>query len=140
MVSLLDLEARGFSPVPWKQLPPQLLAHVAKLEEATRDSGNISKISLNADIVSRGHFQKEQILRFCRSHDVSPLLPVNPFELKEVLKHLLYDDSKKVVFCYVPKNGCSNMKRMLLVLNGYLPPKSVNQSRPAEGILDQVGV
>lgn len=65
-------------------------------------------------------------------------LPSNPVALTNVLQHLLYDDSKRIVFCYVPKNGCSNMKRLLLILNGILPPESAQQSRPSEDILKKV--
>ncbi len=58
-----------------------------------------------------------------------------------LLKHLLYDDSKKIVFCYVPKNGCSNMKRMMLTLNGTLSPITNSKelyNRPNESILHSV--
>lgn len=141
MVPLLDLESRGFTIKPWGELPSQLLRRVPKLEEARAKIGyNVSKASLDADVFSRGRFQSLQVQRFCSASNISPLLPLNPLELKELFKHLLYDDSKRLVFCYVPKNGCSNIKRMMLVLDGVLPPESVNGSRPNEQILDQVAI
>lgn len=36
-------------------------------------------------------------------------------------QHLLYDDSKKIIFCYVPKVGCSKWKYTFLLLNGIIP-------------------
>ena len=71
------------------------------------------------------------------NHSMSHL-PSNPVALKNLLSHLLYDDTKRIVFCYVPKNGCSNMKRLLLVLNGILPPESAQQIRPSETLLKKV--
>ena len=65
-------------------------------------------------------------------------LPSTPQALTTLFTHLLYDDSKRIVFCYVPKNGCSNMKRLLLVLNGLLPPESSQQNRPSEMLLKKV--
>ena len=44
------------------------------------------------------------------------------------------------MFCYVPKNGCSNMKRLMLVLNGILPPEASKENRPAETVLKEVSV
>lgn len=36
-------------------------------------------------------------------------------------QHLLYDDSKQIVFCYVPKVGCSKWKYTFLLLSGIIP-------------------
>ena len=83
-------------------------------------------------------FQQEQVNRFCHRHYMSSQLPSSPEELSHLFSHLLYDDSKKVVFCYVPKNGCSNMKRLLLILNGILPPESAHETRPSEEVLKRV--
>ena len=72
--------------------------------------------------------------------DIDHALPSNPSELNILFQHLLYDDSRRMVFCYVPKNGCSNMKRMMLVLNGILPPESITERRPSEIVLKQVNI
>ena len=69
---------------------------------------------------------------------MSAYFPENDVELDILLKHLLYDDRKKIVFCYVPKNGCSNMKRLMLILNGIVPASSSRQSRPSESVLGSV--
>ena len=36
----------------------------------------------------------------------------------DVLKHVLVSDKYKVLYCSVPKGGCSNWKRIILLLNG----------------------
>ena len=69
-------------------------------------------------------FQHDQVDQFCSEHTV----PLKKGELNTLLGHLLYDDTHKIVFCYVPKNGCTNMKRLMLVLNGILPPETSNMS------------
>nr|XP_054765952.1 carbohydrate sulfotransferase 11-like [Lytechinus pictus] len=37
---------------------------------------------------------------------------------KDTLRHLFVVDSQKLMFCYIPKVGCSNWKRILMVLSG----------------------
>ena len=77
---------------------------------------------------------------FCAeaSDHIDTELPSSLGELNTLFQHLLYDDSRRMVFCYVPKNGCSNMKRLMLVLNGILPPESSLEKRPPEPVLKQV--
>ena len=91
-------------------------------------------------IPPKSQFQQEQMHEFCAEavDHIDPELPSSPDELNTLFQHLLYDDSHRMVFCYVPKNGCSNMKRMMLVLNGILPPESSLERRPPEPVLKQV--
>ncbi|CAI8038046.1 Carbohydrate sulfotransferase 14 [Geodia barretti] len=84
-------------------------------------------------------FQKKQMEKYCLGNgNIIGNLPSTPQSLTKLFTHLLYDDSKRIVFCYVPKNGCSNMKRLLLILNGLLPPEASKQSRPSEMLLKKV--
>lgn len=46
----------------------------------------------------------------------------------------LYDDDKKIVFCYVPKAGCSKWKYMFLLLAG----KQSLESDPSRKVLHKV--
>ena len=32
--------------------------------------------------------------------------------------HMLYEDKSKVIYCYVPKTGCTQMKTMIVLLQG----------------------
>ena len=54
---------------------------------------------------------------FCHRHNSSKTFPTNPRDFYEAFRHLLYDDAHKIVFCFVPKNGCTNIKGLLAALN-----------------------
>ena len=58
-------------------------------------------------------FQQAKMQQFCRKQD----------DLNDLFQHLLYDDEKRLVYCYVPKAGSGNMKRMMIILNGIVRPK-----------------
>ena len=48
--------------------------------------------------------------QFCSQHGL------NRKYQKKVLQHLLFDDDHKVMYCYVPKAGCTMMKTAFLML------------------------
>lgn len=44
-----------------------------------------------------------------------------------VLHHIIVNEEHKVLYCFIPKVGCSNMKKIFLVMNGLYPSiKKVN--------------
>eukprot|EP00117_Sycon_ciliatum_P049904 scpid81430/ scgid6136/ Carbohydrate sulfotransferase 14; Dermatan 4-sulfotransferase 1 len=45
-----------------------------------------------------------------------PLEELPPWQMKTLLRHLIYDDKHKIVFCSVPKSGSSSWKRVMLSL------------------------
>ena len=52
-------------------------------------------------------------------HFCSKLKKTHKHQYEEtVLKHLIFDDKHKVIYCYVPKAGCTMMKTMFLILQG----------------------
>ena len=77
-----------------------------------------------------------KVNQFCECFKYSSKLPKDRNRKGGLSHHLLYDDSKKIVFCYVPKAGCSNWKRMFAVLNG--TEKANNNKRPNEDVLRNV--
>ena len=42
--------------------------------------------------------------------------------------HILYEDKSKVVYCYVPKTGCTQMKTMIVLLQGLYTMKQPNNT------------
>lgn len=84
-------------------------------------------------------FQQARIEKFCHRNRMPNTLPQDISKLNATLRHLLYDDSRQLIFCYVPKNGCSNIKWMLLILNGTIPSSAVHK-RPPESVLSTVSI
>ena len=75
-------------------------------------------------------YQQHEWAQFCNCYNYSSELPQDDDSQKNLFHHLLYDDSKKVIFCYAPKVGSSNWKRMFAVLNGTEQPSNLNRSKP----------
>ncbi|KAL3867441.1 hypothetical protein ACJMK2_044643 [Sinanodonta woodiana] len=55
------------------------------------------------------------------NEDEEPLPPLDP----NAYKHIVVDDKYKVLYCYIPKVACTNLKRIFLILKGV-----VNTSNP----------
>lgn len=79
-------------------------------------------LSENPDIDVRGKFQQKRISAMCRKHFFSgeQRLPAND-NLSVFFRHLMFDDKRKAIFCFVPKIGCTDMKRLFLYMGGQLP-------------------
>ena len=64
----------------------------------------------------------------CKRNDgeiVDLLQPVDPKSRikmdmlrRSVLRHIIVNDEHKILYCYIPKVACSNMKRIFLVMQG----------------------
>ncbi|KAK3610207.1 hypothetical protein CHS0354_038847 [Potamilus streckersoni] len=52
--------------------------------------------------------------------------PLPPLDVK-AYKHIVVDDNYKVLYCYIPKVACTNLKRIFLILKG-----NVKTSNPLE--------
>ena len=74
-----------------------------------------------------------KVNQFCKHFNYSTKLPEDRNRRDGLYQHLLYDDSKKINFCYVPKAGCSNWKRMFAVLKG--TENANNTKRPSSEVL-----
>lgn len=60
-----------------------------------------SNASTSSSSVCFMQFQHQVMFNFCHLHPDS--MPADEGRQYELLKHLLYDDEKEVIFCYVPK-------------------------------------
>ena len=56
---------------------------------------------------------KEKISDYCQKHDLVDSVP----DMFDAYQYWLYDDNKKIVFCYVPKGGSTKWKYVFLLLN-----------------------
>ena len=52
--------------------------------------------------ISKQQDQKERLASFCRKHNM-PTTVDGEQDLKDLLHHILVDDDRKLLFCYVPK-------------------------------------
>ena len=59
-------------------------------------------------------FQKAAMVEFCQQHPETGSMPADEVRQYDLFKHLLYDDEKEVIFCYVPKG------RLLLTSHLYV--------------------
>ena len=57
-------------------------------------------------------FQQQVMFNFCHLHPDS--MPADEGRQYELLKHLLYDDEKEVIFCYVPKGELAPFHMLML--------------------------
>ena len=57
-------------------------------------------------------FQQQVMFNFCHLHPDS--MPADEGRQYELLKHLLYDDEKEVIFCYVPKGELASFYILML--------------------------
>lgn len=80
-----------------------------------------------AEIDSRK--RKESVDKVCRKLNVTKVLepPENRRDRKKllqrfnVLHHVIVNEKHRVLYCFIPKVGCSNMKRIFLVMQGLYP-------------------
>ena len=53
-------------------------------------------------------------------------------------RHLLYDDHYRIIYCYVPKTGCTNMKQAFAVMNGLIREEELHDINPDHPLLFRV--
>lgn len=74
-------------------------------------------------------FQRKQIEKYCRKHNLDRTmytLPENETERNLLNRHLIFDDKRKSLFCFVEKIGCTDMKRLMFVTVGVLPERTIH--------------
>ena len=71
--------------------------------------------SLEDEILKRQAKRKQRIADVCLEHK---LKIGGNFLFKDTYKHIYVIEEQKLLFCYIPKVGCSNWKRVLMVLDG----------------------
>jgi hypothetical protein len=59
--------------------------------------------------------QQEAIARFCSSHEKA-----RQVDMYQSYKHLMYDDKYKMLYCFVPKGGCTSLKPVFEYLHGLI--------------------
>eukprot|EP00057_Strongylocentrotus_purpuratus_P017756 XP_011672230.1 PREDICTED: carbohydrate sulfotransferase 11 isoform X3 [Strongylocentrotus purpuratus] len=71
--------------------------------------------SLEDEILKLQTKRKQRIADVCHEHK---LKIGGNFLYKDTYRHIYVIEEQKLLFCYIPKVGCSNWKRVLMVLDG----------------------
>lgn len=88
------------------------------------------EISQSPSIETRGKFQQNQVEEYCKRHGLHHslfTLPDNATQRDLLFRHLIFDDKRRSLFCFVEKVGCTDMKRLMFVTAGVLPVETANQ-------------
>ncbi|XP_071481821.1 carbohydrate sulfotransferase 11-like [Diadema antillarum] len=85
--------------------------------QANTTSHTVKRIILPKELKIRKEQErrKAQVEHTCNT---SPNLQYQKLLYRDTLSHVFVLDKQKLLFCYVPKVGCSNWKRILMVLSG----------------------
>ena len=71
-------------------------------------------------------FQRGAVDRFCTKF--SPLL-FNSSHFQAYNRHMLTDDMHSILFCFLPKTGCTNLKLLFFVNQGLIPRSELDKLR-----------
>ena len=52
--------------------------------------------------------------------------------------HLLYDDHYRIIYCFVPKTGCTNMKQAFAIMNGLIRKEELQNINPDHPLLFRI--
>ena len=63
--------------------------------------------------------------RLCHRYSHRPPPAPGTYDHSILTSHLLYDDEKKMVYCFAPKTGCTNMKQSFVQINGIYTHKEL---------------
>ncbi|CAB4002915.1 carbohydrate sulfotransferase 14 [Paramuricea clavata] len=88
-----------------------------------------TKSSLDVEAEKDSKKRKESVNKVCQKINVINVLepPTNRRDRKSALQrfnlfhHLIVNEEHKVLYCFMPKVGCSNMKRIFVVMEGLYP-------------------
>lgn len=70
-------------------------------------------------------FQQKQMEKLCHRYSHRPPPSPGTYDHSLLVTHLLYDDAKRVIYCYAPKTGCTNMKQSFVLINKIYTPEEL---------------
>lgn len=69
----------------------------------------------------------QRIADVCRQRKKGPVMPYEHVYANEGRKHLIYNDDKKIIYCFLPKVANTNFRRVFLGLEGAVPMDKVSE-------------
>ncbi|XP_038052168.1 carbohydrate sulfotransferase 11-like [Patiria miniata] len=130
-LSLLSSGYRKPFVVRYPQRPPTALSGRQNntVREQTRTEQNSDKPkSDSVDGQERVQLDRKRALdRVCKKHP--ELMKVSRIKKKTTLKSLMVMNKSKILYCVVPKVGCTNWKRVFAVLEGHRPSMNISSAQ-----------
>ena len=85
----------------------------------TMERGSVEELKTryNQAHITRQVLVQESIQHTCQAMNNSSS-PLSRWQLSYLLKHLVVDDRTRLLYCYAPKVGCANWKRVFSILYG----------------------
>jgi dermatan 4-sulfotransferase 1 len=114
---------------------PDSLADIALPNISQVHVSDIAAVTQSSDLEKRSEWQRDQVNKFCQKYGLKRQLYVLPRDNKEryvLYRHLIYDSRKKFIFCFLPKVGCTTLRRLIFVMQGAIPLQSVNWTHMSE--------
>ena len=78
-------------------------------------------------------FYQKQVNEFCADYGELGLLYSLPNEMNkghDFYRHILRNRDSNILYCFVPKSGCTNLKALFYISQGLLPESILNHSQP----------
>jgi hypothetical protein len=101
------------------------LAQIAQLKTESYDW-------MPKELAEQGKFQRSAVEKYCSQYDSylhHPSIYNHSVMPQNYDRHMLTDPKHNVLFCFLPKVGCTNLKLLFFVTQGFVPYSELSKAR-----------